>query len=618
MVQEVEGGNTPMVELLASLATSASVSHPVVGPEGNRVAFYSGRSGQREIWVFDIDTREFTQVSTGGVPNSGSMTLLWGPDGERLFFERAHDGSRETNLYSITVPGDVEQLTDFADRRCLLRDISPDGRSLLFTTDATGEWQLYRYDRHMGETTHLNATVWSPQIGGYSPTGNQIAFPAPPSDTDSSERDSRARDVAIINEDGTKLRVLDVGEPSTDVVSRAWHPDGTRLFITCTGEAKTHHGWYDLTQESVTWLGGGTWEEVPITYLAQNQALLVLRRYEFADIPVCYPLDGEPYPLEVPEGSVTLPSEIASPELTLSTGDLLLRHTAPDTPPRLLQHNLTTGASEPLIESQEREEMSFVDAEEVSFESSDGVEIHGLMYDSGVRPSPAVVRVKGGPGGRITKRFDPFLQLLLREGYSVLEPNYRGSDGRGQAFRELAFGNIGAEDADDVAAAARWLAAEDGVDTDRIAVYGHSHGAYLVYMMMVRYPELWAAGVAWNGFTDLLRLEEEHAIAHIEWLLGERADNEALWRERSPITHIESLQAPLLMLHGEADWIPVTQARRFRDRLIEQGWQEGDDFRYEELSGQGHRSTDPVETIHRWESILEFLNDHLFPDSEPS
>lgn len=607
-----------MVESLASLATSTSVSHPVVAPGGNRVAFYSSRSGQREIWVFDIDTRELTQVSAGGVPNSGSMTLLWGPDSERLFFERAHDGSRETNLYSITVAGDVEQLTSFEDRRCLLRDVSPAGRSLVFTTDATGEWQLCRYDCHTGETTHLSATVWSPQIGGYSSAGNQIAFPAPPNNTDSPERDSRARDVAIINEDGTELRIIDIGESSVDVVSRTWHPDGTRLFVTCTREARTRHGWYDLTQESVTWLGGSKWEEIPITYLAQNRALLVLRRYEFVETPVCYPLDGEPYPLEIPEGSVTIPPEISSPELTLSTGELLLRHTAPDTPPHLLQHDLTTGTSEPLIEGQESDEVWFVDTEEVSFESRDGVEIHGLVYDSGARPSPAVVRVKGGPGGRITKRFDPFVQLLLKEGYSVLEPNYRGSDGRGQAFREMAFGNIGAGDADDVAAAGEWLAAQDWVDTDRIAVYGHSHGAYLVYIVMVRFPELSAAGVAWNGFTDLLGLEEEHAIAHIEWLLGERADNETLWRERSPITHIDDLQAPLLMLHGEADWIPVTQARQFRDRLIEQGWQAGDDFQYEELSGQGHRSTDPVETTHRWETILDFLNTHLFVESKSS
>lgn len=591
-----------------SIETGFSFSHPVVSPSGDWIAFYSSRTGRNEIWVLDIEDEEVTQVSDGGVPKSGSWALLWAPDGERLFFEKSVGGERENNIYSVALNGNVEQITDINDKRCILREVSPNNRFLLFTTDKHGQWYLYRHDLHTGETEQLTEIVWSNHIAGFSPDGRRVAFPAPTGEAEQYDEANTARELAVADGDGSQSHVLDVGTPQEEVISRAWHPDNNRLFVTCTGGRATRHGLYDLTDDTVDWFGESDIEEEPVTYLPQKQAFLVVRKRELSSVPRLYPLDGKPYTLDVPEGVVNFPPAISEPSLSLTTGEIVFSHTTPDTPARLLHFDLTTGEYDTYLDSPEvNDGRSFVDATEISYESSDGLEINGLLYDSGKRPSPAVVRVKGGPDGRITKHFNPFVQLLVENGYTVFEPNYRGSEGRGQEFKEMAFGNIGDGDAADVAAAGEWLASRSWIDDKRIAVYGHSHGAYLVYMVMVTYPTLWAAGIAWNGFTDSLALKDEHAAGHAEWLLGEREENKALWRERSPITYVEQIERPILMLHAENDWIPITQARRFRDALEDIGWTAGEEFRYEELSDQGHHSTASDQVERRWQIILEFL-----------
>jgi len=121
---------------------------------------------------------------------------------------------------------------------------------------------------------------------------------------------------------------------------------------------------------------------------------------------------------------------------------------------------------------------------------------------------------------------------------------------------------------------------------------------------MVQYPDLYAAGIAWVGVSDLFDMYE-NTMPHFRTELmvknlGEPDENEALYRERSPVTHVENLDAPLLIVHGVNDpRVPVSQARILRDALDDAGFEEGVDYEYEELGEEGHgfrrhRPEDPV------------------------
>jgi dipeptidyl aminopeptidase/acylaminoacyl peptidase len=257
----------------------------------------------------------------------------------------------------------------------------------------------------------------------------------------------------------------------------------------------------------------------------------------------------------------------------------------------------------------------FSDAECVKYKSKDGTEIEAILYKpKDIKPNekvPAVVFVHGGPYGQDTLRFDIYAQFITSLGFAVLQPNFRGSIGYGKAFKEAVIKDWGGKDAEDVVTGAEYLKKMDWIDGNRIVVAGGSYGGYATYWQMVRYPEVWGGGIAWVGITDLLKLYEE-SMPHFKYFLresmGDPEKDRDLWIERSPITHAKNLKSPLLIVHGVNDpRCPISQARIFRDKLIELGLKEGKDFEYIELSKEGHGSTDKEQKIRIFKLMAEFL-----------
>ena len=122
------------------------------------------------------------------------------------------------------------------------------------------------------------------------------------------------------------------------------------------------------------------------------------------------------------------------------------------------------------------------------------------------------------------------------------------------------------------------------------------------------------AGIAWIGVTELEDMYE-NTMPHfktelMEKYLGRPDENPDLYEERSPVTYVENLSAPTLLIHGVNDRrVPVSQARIFRDALEETGFEagEGGDYEYEELGEEGHASTDIDQKIRAFEILDDFL-----------
>ena len=618
----------PDDDFLERLASLPSVQHAVASPEGDRVALYYDVTGRNELHVLDVESGDLRQISDGEVPRNARWHVKWSADGDSVYFHDDEGGNEQNDVYAISVRGgDVGEVTQLTamEGQTVLGDVGEDGETLLLGSNRDGQMNLFSFDLASEEATKLTDYERAAGGGGFSPSVDRVAYTTNESD------DYNNQDLYVADADGSNPRNLEIGETGAEAGFSDWGPEGNRLLVSDNTENFSRAGVYDLETDSVEWFGDSTAEESPVAFDDDGEGFYALRTRDAAVMPLYYDIEtGEATELDVPEGVAAF-SGAGSP--LLEDGRVLVRHTTPSRRPDLLAHDPVSGETETLLAAEygDLDPDGFGDAEYFTFESHDGLEIGALLYDSGERPSPLVVNPHGGPRAADYRAFGMYTQFLLSRGYSVLQVNYRGSTGRGREFVERLYDDWGGGEQEDIAEAVRQVTAKDWVDEDRVVVFGGSYGGYSAYWQMVDHPELYAAGIAWIGVTDL---EDMHAntMPHyrtelMEKYLGTPEENPELYRERSPVTHAENLAAPLLMVHGVNDRrVPVSQARIFRDALEEAGYEEAEtptaspeggeaaddaDYEYVELGEEGHASSDIDQKIRMLRTLDDFLQRRL-------
>jgi dipeptidyl aminopeptidase/acylaminoacyl peptidase len=155
---------------------------------------------------------------------------------------------------------------------------------------------------------------------------------------------------------------------------------------------------------------------------------------------------------------------------------------------------------------------------------------------------------------------------LAAKGYTVLDLDYRGSAGYGRSVRTAIFGHMGGKDLDDVIDGHRWLVEHEGIDTNRIGVYGGSYGGFITLMALFTKPDVFAAGAALRPVTDWAHYNDGYTSN----ILDDPLESPAHYQQSSPIYFAEGLSVPLLICHGLLDDnVHVQDVFRLQQRLIE-------------------------------------------------
>jgi dipeptidyl aminopeptidase/acylaminoacyl peptidase len=219
---------------------------------------------------------------------------------------------------------------------------------------------------------------------------------------------------------------------------------------------------------------------------------------------------------------------------------------------------------------------------------------------------PYIVLVHGGPTAHVTGAASAAIAFWTSRGIGVLDVNYGGSTGYGRAYRERLDGGWGVIDVDDVIAAARGLADAGLADPDRIAIRGGSAGGWTVLSSLVR-GGTFAAGISRYGVADLRMLSEhshDFEAHYIEGLVGPLPDAEAVYIDRSPLTHVDRIDVPVLLMQGAEDRVvPPSQSEAIRDALA----QRGVEHEYVLYPGEGHGFRASETIIDALERELAFL-----------
>jgi dipeptidyl aminopeptidase/acylaminoacyl peptidase len=185
--------------------------------------------------------------------------------------------------------------------------------------------------------------------------------------------------------------------------------------------------------------------------------------------------------------------------------------------------------------------------------------------------NPAIVMPHGGPSGQWQDWFNSDAAYYANRGYIVILPNVRGSTGYGKEFEDLNNRDWGGGDLRDLLAAADYLVSTGYVTRDRIGITGGSYGGYLTLAALAFAPDRWAAGVDFFGVSSILTLAQTTDPLIGPYLareMGTLPADEALMRERSPLTRASDIRAPLLILQGANDpRVPLAESQQIMEAV---------------------------------------------------
>jgi dipeptidyl aminopeptidase/acylaminoacyl peptidase len=266
----------------------------------------------------------------------------------------------------------------------------------------------------------------------------------------------------------------------------------------------------------------------------------------------------------------------------------------------------------------------FVEPQFVHFPGPDGKPVPGWLFvprnlDHSTK-HPAIIWVHGDgvnqnyDGWHVQRNYAvyySFHQYLLQQGYIVFAPDYRGSIGYGRDWRNGVYMDVGGKDAKDAWMSATFLKTLPYVDADRIGIWGLSYGGFFTLIAMTDQPSLFKAGVDVAGVVDYVMYYSDPY--HGDWTesrIGRPEQNPQVYAQASPISHIDRLARPLLVLHGTADVnVPYLESVWLIDEALKKN--KGALLSYMMYPGEFHYFTRAHVLDDAWHRVDDFFGYHL-------
>ncbi len=586
------------------LSSRRGVTQPRWSPIGDRLCFISIVDKKPQVFLLPIHGGEAVQLTR---TPAGVQHYAWSPDGKQIAYvasdeppakvgEERHNRSFEAadNDYLVTtqpMPAHVWIMSAAGGKPRRLTagewtvpvtlppgapssplSWSPDGKSIATARTATpysgdrNQCAIRILDVATGNLRPLTGRTQNESQPLFSPDGRSVAYWFP--------RDGDSKNVNEIFVSGsTGGAGRSVTLPLDRNVQRAiWMPDSKSLLVSAN------------TGTSV-----GMWIQ-----------------------PVDGPARRIPMGKVVPAGTFWLDASVNEKQ------QIALIGSEPQHPAEL--YYLESPAAKPVRLTAFNKEIAALElgrTETVEWKGPDGFTNDGVVtYPpdfSPTRKSPLVLYIHGGPRSASKEAFSPRAQLLAAEGWVVFEPNYRGSDNRGNAYQSAIANDAGAGPGRDVMAGVEMLKRRGFVDEKRMAPSGWSYGGYMTTWLLGNYPNEWKAAVAGAAVTDWLdqynigdsNVSRGQAFGGSPWTDARRMQ---AYIEQSPMAYAARIKAPTLILSNTGDYrVPISQSYKLYHALRDNGVE----TKFIAYPLGGHSPTDPVhqrDADRRW---VEWLKTHL-------
>jgi len=309
------------------------------------------------------------------------------------------------------------------------------------------------------------------------------------------------------------------------------------------------------------------------------------------------------------------PFTVWSPVLTAGAGGVFGVAGSAQEPPTLVRVDTGSGAVDRLRASVEQiPDPAYLPLpRSEALPGRDGRMVHAHIFaprnpqaraPEGAKP-PYVVFVHGGPTGQSLPVLRLDVAYFTSRGIGVVDVDYGGSSGYGRAYRQLLNGRWGVVDVEDCVAAAQALVDRGDADGARVAIRGGSAGGWTTLAALTA-TDFFAAGTSYFGVADLLRFvadTHDFESRYLDGLVGPLPQARDLYVERSPLSHVDRLSCPVLLLQGSEDQVvPRSQSLMFRDALAAKGIAHA----YLEFEGEQHGFRKESTIIAAHEAELSF------------
>lgn len=573
-------------------------SSPRWSPDNRYLAFVSGRYESKggQVWLLDRSGGEAIRLTNFA---SGVDDYAWSPDSKRLIvvsqdtlaaassdsgskaprpivmdryqFKRDRDGyldRRRNHLYLFDVATHaVQQLTtgDFDDESPRW---SPDGTRIAFVSrrgadpDRENNSDIFVVEARVGATA-VRLTSWNgpDDAPEWSPDGSSIAY------LQGSEPLLYAyqQDVlAVVPSAGGTPRLL-ASTLDRDVSRPRWSNDGKDIWVLIADDRSQQLARISSSDGAVTRVLHG--KEVVGGFDFSTDGRMVVRVSTPTKPNEAYAVEGGS------ERALTHVNDALMAQLRLGT------------------------------------------TEEVSFRNPDGLTVGAILvkpadFEAG-KKYPLLLRIHGGPNGQDQNAFAFERELFAGRGYLVLAVNYRGSSGRGQAWKKAIFADWGNKEVQDLLAGVDYVVATGIADPNRLGLGGWSYGGILTDYTIATTQRFRAATSGAGSALQTSMYGVDQYIFQYETELGPPWKNPKAWEKVSyAFLHADRIRTPTLFLGGEKDFnVPVAGSEQMYQALKSLGVE----TRLVVYPGQFHGISRPSYVRDRYERYLDWYERFLRP-----
>jgi dipeptidyl aminopeptidase/acylaminoacyl peptidase len=519
---------------------------PRWSPDGSTLAFLSDRSGTVQVYLLSMSGGEARRLSNLPL---GISEYSWRPDGSALLAhspwkpEDEHNAAddstisivyrclddqwdglgyrqgRRQQLWLIPLAGEPARLT--SEPVDLVQSCwSPDGTEIAFCAnrrpdpDLSASMAVWVLTVATGQLRRLTPEEGLAQTPSWSPDGQEIAYLYAPDQTEASNispwivdaQGSGSPQPATQGSQELTCQTWIIDELRSEYLhAPQWYPDGKALLVAAQQRGQVHLYRVDMEHNQVVQLTSGNGRYLSPQLSKNGQTVAMVRADWFT------------------------PGDIWSMD---SNGEHL--------------HKLT-GVNDVFLRSHH-----LIRPKHITWQSFDGQEIEGWLHlpqlAEGTK-APLILEVHGGPTLAWGDGYVHEFQVLAGQGYAVLAPNPRGSAGYGEAFCKKVLNDWGGDDFRDLMAGVDHVIATEPVEGTRLGIGGINYGGYMTNRA-ITLTKRFKAAVSRNGISSL----PNSSMLSDQTVWFELAmSDEDMRRDRSPLTLVDHIETPLLLLHASDD-----------------------------------------------------------------